>query len=338
MTSAFEPGGDAYYAVLNRRPRGWKGSYPDLLDKPNTYGNPAEPNLLSKLLDRLSTNGNPGKRNPYFDIRCPRYVTVGECEEGHIFARELVCCREWCKHCGQEDGIAHRRRKVRWYPRGVQIDSMGYVVITLPIEIRYRYRTQKALSALGVAFRRMMQRHGFKRGLRGWDWFGEPENAPPGQNPIYHPHISFLVEGGWLDSEKLDAIKRSVKRILGIRLDRVNVYYRYSSEVAMKLHWLKYVTRPTFLDWRWDPAMAMELRGFRVYQSWGKWKDKPVWDIPENPDEITVPPPRALQALERGFCPECGGVLTWGSARSGQLVEGLNWHVIGAGYYRYRDP
>jgi len=270
-----------------------------------------------------------------FDMACPGYMTVGECESGHVFARELVCSREWCGHCGQKDGISHDRRKGRWYPKGVKIDSMGYYVITLPPEIRHRYRTKAALSALGAAFRAMFQEHGYKRGLRGWDWFGEEKNAPEGESPPWHPHFNALVEGGYLDRDKLKSMRRSVARILGVGLGRVNIFYQYSSEVTRKLHWLNYVTRPTFLDWRWDSEMAVTLRGFRTYQSWGKWKDEPVWAVPT--DSTEAPAPNVF-ALERGFCPKCGGELTWGTARGARFMDGDRWEELGSGYWQYKGP
>jgi len=264
------------------------------------------------------------------DRVCPGWMTVGECDSGHVFARELVCGREWCSHCGQKNGVSHDRRKGRWYPKGVQIASMVYTVITLPPAIRHRYRTKLALSALGAAFRGMLQEHGYKRGLRGWDWFGEEKNAPEGESPRWHPHFNALVEGAYLDKDKRKSIKRSVARILGIRLVEVNVHYQYSSEVGRKLHWLNYVTRPTFLDWRWDSEMAVELKGFRTYQTWGKWEDEPAWEVPTDSVEA---PPRAVFALERGFCPECGGKLTWGTAQGAKFMNVEEWEVVGGGYW-----
>jgi len=303
-------------SALDTSVEGRARSYPEHLAKPSTSS------------DSKGFNGS-------FDMPCPGYVTIGECESGHMFARELVCGREWCPHCGQTGGISHSRRKARWYPKGVQIRSMGYFVFTLPPELRWKYRSPKALSALGVAFRRMLQRHGYPRGLRGWDWFGEQENAPEGESPIWHPHYSALVDGAYLDKAKLKAIRQSVARILGVGLGRVNVYYQFSIDLSRKLHWLNYVTRPTFLDWRWDSEMAITLRGFRTYQAWGKWKGAPVWEVPS--DSVDAPEPSVF-ALERGFCPSCGGELSWGKAREANLVSSPGWEGLGSGYWKYGGP
>jgi len=90
---------------------------------------------------------------------------VGECEDGHLYAIDLGGRREWCPTCGGRGGPAHQRRKARWMPKARQLRSMGYLVVTIPPELRQQYRNTQELSHLGTALKRGLQRLGFGRGL-----------------------------------------------------------------------------------------------------------------------------------------------------------------------------
>jgi len=150
---------------------------------------------------------------------CRSWGHFGECEqEGHKIAHELICNRQWCgtdlvdgwvSGCGGINGAAHQRRKAKWYPKARQLGNMGRFVITLPPEVRRDYRSKVALGKLGISFKRMMQRHGFNRGLRVWHFFGEDhkDSASGGEAPEFHPHMEVLVEAGYLSEGELDSIK-----------------------------------------------------------------------------------------------------------------------------------
>jgi len=256
------------------------------------------------------------------ELRCPAVAINGVCEAGHHWAKGCICNREWCrdgdKRCGGIDGAAHQRRKARWIPKAKKIGGMGRFVLTLPPEVRDRYRTQEALSKLGTAARRMMQRHGYKRGLRRWHFFGEdhPGYGLQGDGlPNYHPHLEVLVDGGYLRKKQLQAIKRSWSNILQVPVSRINVYYEYvrPDDTKKKLHRISYATRPTFTDWRWDEPLAHELIGFHNAQTWGSkvdWSGPDLWDVDPKKE------PAALVRLEQGICPmhpewECWPI-SWG--------------------------
>jgi len=263
------------------------------------------------------------------ELTCPRWALVGKCEEGHHYAKELICGREWClpTGCGGKNGKAHQRRKGAWLPRATQLQEIGYFVITIPPELRPKFRELGVLRAFGKAMKRVMKYHGFSRGLRRWHWFGEdhPGHGLQGDGlPVYHPHLNMLVEAGWLPFSKLQAIRRSVATVLGVDLDRVNVYYEYASSVPQMLHLVKYVLRPTFERWEWDRDMAYQLVGFRNALSWGKWEDQPAWAIPAGDAEIG--------ALEQGRCPVDGTPIAWGEVIAANLLRGPWWTDVGGGY------
>lgn len=280
-----------------------------------------------------------------FDAVCPGWAVVGECENYHPVAKAIHCNREWCQgECGGEDGPAHQRRKAMWLPRARQIEHMGAFVLTIPSDIRWKYRTKEALAELGKAAKRMMQRHGFERGLRRYHFFGEWEEwLERGEYPPYHPHLEILVGAQFLPKRKLRAIKRSWANILGVPVSRANIHYRYidynrPDQAKKKLHRVGYALRPTFLDWRWDPELAEELAGFRNANSWGgkdRWSDDPVWDIPPDPD---APVPSAeLVEVEAGRCGSCGCRIKWLGVVAYHEIK-RSWRDLGGGYFAgYED-
>ncbi|GAI45337.1 unnamed protein product, partial [marine sediment metagenome] len=68
------------------------------------------------------------------------WFIAGECQNGHRFAKELVCGKEWCEVCGEDGSVAHLRRFARWLPKVQQLGVMGYFVFTIPQELRSKYR------------------------------------------------------------------------------------------------------------------------------------------------------------------------------------------------------
>jgi len=216
---------------------------------------------------------------------------------------------------------------------------MGYINGTIPLERRRYYRDTRNLSALQSRWGRVLrERHGYVRGLRGWDWFGDPDKAPPGKPPIYHPHLGVLVDGGRISADKLEALKVSWAEVLGVPLHRSNLHYQYSDDPNKMMHWVNYITRPTFLDAEWDPEMAVRLIGFRTYQIWGrgKWDGEIKWDVPEG-----EAPPEAVQALVQGFCPlpDCGEKIEWAQGVfPGVLFAMLATEDLGAGFSRINLP
>jgi len=255
------------------------------------------------------------------ELPCPGYALIGECEEGHFFAKGCICNREWCEpgegRCGGKDGAAHQRRKARWIPKVRKIGDMGRFVFTVPPERRQNYRTKEALGELGIAAKRMLQRRGYKRGLRRWHLFGEDHRGRQSDYgaPKYHPHLEVLVDGKWLGRVRLGAIKRSWANILKVPAFRINVYYEYipANDVRRKLHRVGYALRPTFTDWRWDEPLAYEMLGFHNSQTWGSkedWAGPDLWDIPQD-DSQDAPDP-VLEALEESKCPIDHTPITWG--------------------------
>ncbi len=262
------------------------------------------------------------------------WFIAGECENGHRFAKELVCGKEFCSVCGEDGSVAHLRRFARWLPKIQQMGQLGYFVFTIPEELRAKYRTKKALSKLGHRVQELLKAFGYSRGLRRWHWFGDKSTK-------YHPHLNCLVDGGFVSPAKLDAIKRGYATLLGA--DVVDVNYRYRLSPGKMVHSLKYVTRATFRDYELDLGMALELRGFRNMVVWGRgqWDDEPSWSLAdlggEARAEVEGLDIQAIESLAAGVCPVCGEALTWGEALPIGLLNMIDKRSLGAGYYRLAD-
>jgi hypothetical protein len=240
--------------------------------------------------------------------KCPGWMIVGQCVNGHRYAKELHCGKEWCQVCGQDGSIAHKRRIARLMPKLQQVTSLGYFVIEFPDDYRkvpYRTYSKKGIRSstnrvvgvlAGARYHGKRQGGYFARGLLRWHWFGDKLQGK------WNPHINVIIDAGYIPDAKLDIIKAKLKQAL--TCPDLIVNYSYTDQVPKKVHILKYVTRATFKDESWNEKMAVQLFGFRNIRWWGDWNQPAVWT---NSDELP-----AISALESGHCPECGEPLSWG--------------------------
>jgi len=267
---------------------------------------------------------------------CPAGVITGSCANGHRFAMKVYCGREWCQVCsgkweqGQAMKPGHARRFARWYPKAQQMAGVGYWTFTIPQELRAKYRTKKALGELAHDIQELLKSWGFSRGLRRWHYFGD-------RSQEWHPHLNCLVDGGFIDRRELRKLRREYSCLLGVKLAIAE--YHYFDSPGEKVHALTYVTRATFLDWRWDPDMARELKGFRNQLWWGskQWHREPVWsldDLPGEPEAGTSDvDTKAVASLEMGVCPRCGLPITWERFLPISVLPELGGRELGAGYW-----
>jgi len=290
------------------------------------------------------------KHRKNLESHCPSVYLHGKCEEGHEFAKGVICNREWCLpvegQCGGKNGLGHQRRMGHWLPKARKIGPMGRFVFTVPPEVRGKYRSPQTLGKLGTGARRLLQRHGFSRGLRRWHLFGEDHRshgAGVGEEvvtsaPKYHPHLEALVDGGgYLSRKQLGAIKRSWANILKVPLSRINVYYEFvqPDDIRKKLHRVSYALRPTFTDWRWDVDLAYKMIGFHNSQTWGNWDGPDLWEMPEGDPEYLG---SALEALAESRCPIDHTPITWDGLLSGTEVKRPAWEDMGGGYWQMAIP
>ncbi|MBA7669807.1 hypothetical protein ES703_77941 [subsurface metagenome] len=242
---------------------------------------------------------------------CGKFASMWVCEndETHKVARVLDCNREWCEKCRES---AHNRRIAKLFPKMMKIEKLAMLTVTFPHD--KRLRTQRQFSRIGRLITEALQRRRFSRGFRRWHWFGDSLH---GMIPEYHPHVHFLAEARYLTPNKLRDLKRVIRRIIGV--ENAVIHYQFTDSVRKIIHWIKYVTRPTFLEQKWDYDLAEELYNFRNSVSWGKWDDEDKWNpLGDSEGEKWD----FLVKVHSGVCPVCGGCLKWlGIGRSDELVE-----------------
>lgn len=301
--------------------------YPELLAKPHKISTKPEKPVkaqpgLSPVLQRI---GRPHKDTKYntnkakweavlsagATLSCTVGYIGGQCSGGHQFLKVIYCGREWCHNCGEDGSPAHQRRIARWLPKIAQMDSVGYLVVTIPKIIREGFNDRKRLSDFRTFVKRKLQRLGYSRGLIRYHVFGDcPEcnghgcaNChKTGSGRDYNPHLNILIDEGYLDQAGWDRLvlplKKSVEGYFRKHFKSYpkkdlagNVFYSYASDKAHIMHKLKYITRATFRIF--NEKYAETWQGFRVSSTWGKW------------DKTVNPPKDDLALLENGFCPYC---------------------------------
>lgn len=231
---------------------------------------------------------------------CGKYSKVADCEYGHSFAKILYCGREWCDVCGEDWSDIHQQRFSRWLPKAQKMGVMGQLVITVPIIQRESLRTKESLNKFRRSVIRSLKHRGYTHGLSRWHYYGTKNVG------VWHPHLNILMPYGRLSPKELNAIKKMVADLLGV--DKVVVYYSYTSVQRKKVHRLKYITRSTFTNCEWDEELADELYNFKNTHCWGNWDDLPtVWTLGDKQQQRFI----NLECLQRGVCPICGTNITW---------------------------
>lgn len=216
--------------------------------------------------------------------KCGTTSVLGTAADGDVYAKTIFCGREWCPTCGTKGSTIHMQRVSRWYSKAQKITVIGYLVLEFKLDARDKLRNTDELRRIRLAVKRWLKRNGFERGLMRWHYFND-------KNPgVYNPHLNILLDCAYIKSDRLEEIKKGLAKLL--HQDMVIVNYQYSNKVNKKMHWLRYVTRPTFLDAEWDHELALEMmtgkvdpktgktRHFRTSSTWGKWDHLPVvWQL-----------------------------------------------------------
>lgn len=242
--------------------------------------------------------------------RCGKFSSIFVCEndETHRIAKVLDCNREWCESCRES---AHGRRIARVISKAKKIKNMAMLTVTFPHDGRLRNKVE--LSRTRRLIHEALQRRGFQRSPNSrWHFFGD---SMPGVVPDFHPHLHILLEARYVSPEKLKELKSVIRQITRVR--NQDIHYQFTDSVSKIFHWIKYVTRPTFLEQRWDYGLAEELYNFRNSVSFGKWDDEDKWTLPEEAERWNF-----LVKIEGKICPICGGRLIWcGVNHTEELAE-----------------
>lgn len=294
---------------------------------------------------------------------CGRWGMLKECEQGHKIIKRLVCGREWCPVCGQDDSEHHKRRIARLIDRVFSMDSVGYFVFEVPLAWRGYFEDVGMLRAASLYLSRMLGREGFPKAVRRWHYFGKPvfitgDNDFIGEDKKlelgkYHPHLNCLCLGGHIGKKKLRRIRRLWSNWLKVNCGQkwrrtAPVWYHYARSAGKKWHWVRYITRPTFKALTdGNRHIAADLFSFNNTSWWGVFSDADrargrarfeAWleTLPERKKEAAVDV-AAHDAYESGLCPVCGAETA--------LVEGVvkvaDYDIVidyGGGLYHVHSP
>jgi len=272
---------------------------------------------------------------------CTRNFITGKCGSGHIFAKQLVCGKEYCPDCGNEESITHNRRISRWWNKIFSFKTVGYLVVTVPSEFLDFFKNRKNLSEFKKYSIITMKELGFKQGLFRFHWYGDcklcegkgcDECKGTGAGNVWRPHINILVEQGYLKEEIFKNFTDSLKSYFRCFFESItgepmpegkdNVFYSYRSTPEKICHTLKYVTRSTFRIY--NKEIADLLHGFRASQTWGKFGNIKH----ETMNNSTI-------LLENGKCPCCKLPIKWNPILiKTEIFRKLNFIDIKDGYYQ----
>lgn len=212
------------------------------------------------------------------------------------YFRLHLCGKEWCETCGEKMSWIHKRRIARWYDKWAQMETLGYLIITTPIEFRDFVLSLEAPESKKVLqhlrrywVRKLKAEFDGIKGLCRYHWAGDDGKR-------FAPHLNFLFNKGYIEKDILNRWRNDyynwLKDNCGIKVaaGTTNLRYRYCTEPAARMHRLKYVTRATLMVYR--PKYAKIIHKFKNSINFGKF-DKPKTNTKE------------LSSLEACRCPEC---------------------------------
>ncbi|MCH7850929.1 MAG: hypothetical protein IH845_04775, partial [Nanoarchaeota archaeon] len=166
---------------------------------------------LSHYLDYIDKPYNGfDQKNSNNDIKglygCHRGWIKGQCEGGHVYAKAVMCDKEWCPDCGKKNSNIHKRRISRWWDKIMPMKSVGYLVITIPEQFRNDFYNRDLLSSFRRYVIRKLKEDGFDKGLSRWHWAGSCTYCREkgckrcnytGMSDVWKPHLNILIENGY---------------------------------------------------------------------------------------------------------------------------------------------
>ena len=248
-----------------------------------------------------------------------------ECENGHRYAVQLFCGKPWHEGCRE---IIHHRKISRLLPKAQQLLPAAYLVIRPPNEIQVFYLNRRARRRFIKTLIKALKSLGYQRGLVFIHYFGDDPTK-------FAFHLNVLVDGGWLEPEELDGLKRKLRRLIYPSSvikrwgDKLDIFYEYLPTQGQVYHVLEYCTRATFTQFEGNEKLAESIWREHTIRRWGRWDEAPKWQLAESGKKQ-----ESLVCLARGICPKCGKPIKWDRRPAPfvfVLAEGGS--QIAAGYY-----
>lgn len=223
---------------------------------------------FEQFLKRKSPKEEPDKI-----YRCTRKMIWGETQKNNYY-KLLVCGKEWCKDCGKMHSITHDRKIQAVFPKFKRLienenQAIGYLIVTIPKELRNFFRNPKALNDFRTYWRRKLKRFGANCGLIRYHWAGD-------DGYHWHPHLNILFPSDWIELETLRQWRADLSKWFSDYCQtekqlKANLYYSFTYEVGKLNHWVSYVTRPTQI--KYNPWNEKTIKGYRNTAPFGKFPE-----------------------------------------------------------------
>ena len=144
--------------------------------------------------------------------KCSGGYISGSCPAGDRFAAPYLCGKEYCPDCGKDGSPIHVRRVNKWMQLLETWGKVGYMVVTLPEEIREFFKNKEVLNDFRYQLRRKLKRDGYSQGLARWHFFGDCETCKgagchycnnTGAGTNWHPHLNIFIKAGYMQPSEL---------------------------------------------------------------------------------------------------------------------------------------
>ena len=254
------------------------------------------------------------------------YAKFGDME--HSYVAQCMCGREFCPVCGEKGSPTHERRKDRIADRLEWAPALGYVVFTLPLQVRGEIRGKEEIDKLHEGVARIVESifgdRGGTGGLTALHFFGD-EN--PGKLAI-HVNVLFPLTDGtrWtydpiVPDDALRKMHEGWKEFLREEFGYTGVvefpHYSYASGVDEKANKIRYVARPTvgvknFLKVKdSEKRFLLSLAGVHNFRWWGSLSNSKHRKYLEDHPAFSFFQAHKVKGepglFSRKVCKECGG-------------------------------
>jgi hypothetical protein len=263
--------------------------------------------VQKKLLDSKKTKSNrsnltvlPGElqpvKNQSTDFYCkhkfaesvkpkskkPANDTIYKCSPGFIqgvgtatgkqYFKILTCGLEWCAQCGEMHSHSHERRILRLFDKICKLhslkNSIGYLVVTIPANLRSNFLNKDSLNDFRTYWRRKLKREGYEAGIIRYHWAGEDETN-------WKPHLNILLPEKFIDRNILNRWRAELaiwfqKYCNTDKPAPPNIWYQYSNNLQKAKFWLRYVTRATMRNYHQHASSI--IKGFINTTPFGQFK------------------------------------------------------------------
>jgi len=324
-----------------------KANYPEYIAKSYTpASNQIVDNSEEGFYTFLKSQESKPTNGPY---KCTRVYLHGNTSKSN-YLKAITCGKDWCRDCGKMGSTTHLRRINPILRRFKALQhsgkKIGYLVITIPDQIRNHFKDKQALADFRDYWKRKLKREGFPLGVIRYHWAG---------NDGYHfaPHLNILMPSGFLKLETLETWRKELSHwfseYCGLHPEPIwnpetkkmekdfpksNLYYHYlkpdEPEAEAKLyHWVKYIFRAT--QTKRNKETESIIYKFRNTSVFGKKSDWPKLQLTEEEAEE-----QALKGFE--FDPETGECekIEWEKVYSEEKEKFVPYHVPN-GYYKEEE-